>query len=268
MEEPRYHLEGVVHAKAETMEDFDGPLDVILLLLSKNKIEIQDISISSILEQYLEYLEEMKRMDMEIASEFIAMASHLMLIKTKMLLSAAEQKEAMSEMELLIRSLEERQRKEAYAQLQGSIAFLSGRNEIGIHTFVKGQEPITKDHTYRYQHEPADLIRAMSAIAERSERALPPPTANFVGIVGKEPYPVTKKAAEVLRKLLSHGLSRFVSLFRGNRSRSEIVATFLAVLELCKLKSVELEENQDEEVLVRFVQMPDETTVSKLEGGD
>ena len=62
MDEPRYHLGSVVHAKGETLEDFDGPLDVILLLLSKNKIEIQDIQISAILEQYLAYLDEMKRM--------------------------------------------------------------------------------------------------------------------------------------------------------------------------------------------------------------
>ena len=68
MNEPVYHLEGVVHARAESLEDFDGPLDVIFLLLSKNKIEIQDVSISSILEQYLAYLDEMKRMDVEIAS--------------------------------------------------------------------------------------------------------------------------------------------------------------------------------------------------------
>ena len=102
MEEPKYHLSGVVKEKEEQFSDFDGPLDLILLLLSKNKIEIQDISISSILEQYLAYLDEMKRMDMEIASEFIAMASHLMVIKTKMLLSVAEREEAMSEMELLI----------------------------------------------------------------------------------------------------------------------------------------------------------------------
>ena len=96
MDEPRYHLGSVVHARGETLEDFDGPLDVILLLLSKNKIEIQDIQISSILEQYLAYLDEMKRMDMEIASEFIAMASYLMYIKTRMLLSRAEQEEAQS----------------------------------------------------------------------------------------------------------------------------------------------------------------------------
>ena len=92
MEQPQYHLQSVVHAK-QTLEDFDGPLDVILLLLSKNKIEIQDISISSILEQYLAWLDERKRMDMEVASEFIAMASHLMYIKTRMLLSEAEKAE-------------------------------------------------------------------------------------------------------------------------------------------------------------------------------
>ena len=71
MNEPLYHLDGVVRAKAETLEDFDGPLDVILLLLSKNKIEIQDVNITSILEQYLAWLDERKRMDMEVASEFI-----------------------------------------------------------------------------------------------------------------------------------------------------------------------------------------------------
>ena len=147
MEEPRYHLEQVVHAKSEVLEDFDGPLDVILQLLSKNKIEIQDIRISSILEQYLAYLDEMKRLDMEIASEFIAMASYLMLIKTKMLLSAAEQEEAMSEMELLIRSLEERQRKDAFTQIKTGVAFLADRNEIGLNLFTKGQEPFERDQT-------------------------------------------------------------------------------------------------------------------------
>ena len=265
MMEPQYHLDGVVRAKAELMEDFDGPLDVILLLLSKNKIEIQDISISSILEQYLAYLDEMKRLDMEIASEFIAMASYLMLIKTKMLLSAAEQEEAMSEMELLIRSLEERQRKDAFAQIKTSVAFLESRNEIGVNLFIKGQEPFERDFTYRYQHDPSDLVRAMQNIAERSERALPPPTSNFSGIVGREPYPVTKKAAEVLKKLLSRGVSKFLGLFRGNRTRSEIVATFLAVLELCRLRSVELDGMEDEEMEIRFVKLPDGN--DDVEGG-
>lgn len=168
MEEPKYHLSGVVHTREESMEDFEGPLDVIFLLLSKNKIEIQDVSITSILEQYLAYLEERKRMDMEIASEFIAMASHLMQIKTKMLLSVTEREEAMSEMEQLIRSLEERQRAGAYAQIQIAAKFLEGRNEIGRNLFTKGQEAYQVDKTYRYKHEPGDLLRALAAISELS----------------------------------------------------------------------------------------------------
>lgn len=259
MEQPQYHLEGVVRARTESLEDFDGPLDVILLLLSKNKIAIQDVSIYSILEQYLAYLDEMKRMDMEIASEFIAMASHLMYIKTKMLLSAAEQAEAESEMELLIRSLEQRQRKEAYEQIKRAAGLLGARNEIGLGSFVKTPEPLQKEQGYRYQHERQDLLDAMAAIADRSERRLPPPVSNFSGIVGVEPYPVTVKAAEILRRLLSHGVMRFLNLFRGNRSRSEIVATFLAVLELCKLKSVCIDDASDSGVSVTYLKMPDET---------
>ena len=131
MQEPQYRLEGIVHTRSEGMEDFEGPLDVIFELLSKNKIEIQDVSITAILEQYLAYLEEMKRMDMEIASEFITMASHLMLIKTKMLLSAAEQAEAESELDLLRQSLIERKRKEAMEQIRLAITDLEPRNEIG-----------------------------------------------------------------------------------------------------------------------------------------
>ena len=246
MDEPKYHLAGVLRGQGDSTEDFDGPLDVILLLLSKNKIEIQDISISSITEQYLAYLDEMKRMDMEIASEFIAMASHLMLIKTKMLLSAAEQEEAQSEMELLIQSLKDRQRRDALEKVRTSARFLEQRNELGLVLFTRGQEPYEKDRTYRYRHEPEDLTRALAQIAERAQRQLPPPASNFQGIVGKEPYPVTKKADQVLRKLLLRGWSRFRQLFRGNRSRSEIVATFLAVLELCRTRKVDIDGQGDD----------------------
>lgn len=243
MSEPQYHLEGIVRTRTEEMEDFEGPLDVIFLLLSKNKIEIQDVSISAILDQYLAYLDEMKRLDMEIASEFITMASHLMLIKTKMLLSAAEQEEAANELDLLRQSLIERQRKEAIEQIRCAVTFLEPRNEIGRCLFVKEPEPLRKDQTYRYQHEPADLLKALESIAERNQRQLPPPADNFKGIVGKEPYPVAKKSGELLRKLILRGVERLKNLFRGNRSRSEIVATFLAVLELCKTNSVSLEDD-------------------------
>ena len=258
MGEPQYRLEGIVHTRSETMEDFEGPLDVIFLLLSKNKIEIQDVSISAILEQYLAYLEEMKRLDMEIASEFITMASHLMLIKTKMLLSAAEAAEAQSELDLLRQSLVERQRKEAIEQIRLAITVLEPRNDVGRCLFTKQPEPLRRDATYRYQHEPADLLRALDDISERNQRQLPPPTVNFKGIVGKEPYPVTRKAKEVIRTLVLRGIQRLRNLFKGNRSRSEVVATFLAILELCKMNSVSLEDdNSGENPNVRLLNKPE-----------
>ena len=243
MSEPQYRLEGIVHTKSENMEDFEGPLDVIFLLLSKYKIEIQDVFITAILEQYLAYLEEMKRLDMEIASEFISMASHLMLIKTKMLLSAAEQAEAESELDLLRQGLIERRRKEAMEQIRIAVSQLEPRNEIGRCLFTKEPEPLPRQKGYRYKHSIVDLLRALDLIAERNQRQLPPSTVNFKGIVAKEPYPVTKKAGQVLRQLLLRGMERLKNLFRGSRSRSEIVATFLAILELCKTNSVSLEDD-------------------------
>ena len=243
MGQPQYRLEGIVHTRSEQMEDFEGPLDVIFLLLSKNKIEIQDVSITAILEQYLAYLDEMKRLDMEIASEFITMASHLMLIKTKMLLSAAEREEAQSELDLLRQSLIERQRKEAIEQIRTAVTWLEPRNEIGRCLFTKEPEPPRKEQSYRYKHDTADLLRALDDIAERNQRRLPPPTVNFKGIVGKEPYPVTRKATEVLRRLVLKGVEKLKNLFKGNKSRSEVVATFLAVLELCRTSSVALEDD-------------------------
>ena len=95
------------------MQDFEGPLDLILFLLSKNKMEIQDISISLICDQYIAWLEQRQKMDLEVASEFVTMASHLVYIKTRMLLSI-EDEEAQSEMDALIQSLEERRRSEKY----------------------------------------------------------------------------------------------------------------------------------------------------------
>ena len=243
MSEPQYRLEGIVHTRSETLEDFEGPLDVIFELLSKNKIDIQDVSITAILEQYLAYLEEMKRLDMEIASEFITMASHLMLIKTKMLLSAAEAAEAESELDLLRQSLVDRRRKEAMEQIRLAVSQLEPRNEIGRCLFTKEPEPLRRDQSYRYQHNVLDLLKALDTISERNQRQLPPPTMNFKGIVGKEPYPIGRKTGEVLRQLVLRGVERLKNLFKGNKSRSEIVATFLAVLDLCKTNSVTLEDD-------------------------
>ena len=258
MGEPQYRLEGIVHTRNAGLEDFEGPLDVIFLLLSKNKIDIQDVSITAILEQYLAYLDEMKRLDMEIASEFITMASHLMLIKTKMLLSAAEAAEAESELDQLRQSLIERQRREAMEQIRIAVTALEPMNDVGRCMFTKAPEPLRKDNTYRYRHEPEDMLLALEEISERNQRRLPPPTVNFKGIVGKEPYPVSRKAKEVLRNLILRGIDRLKNLFRGNKSRTEIVATFLAILDLCKTNSVVLEDdNSGENPNVRLIKEPE-----------
>ena len=101
MDDPIFKLEKVVQTRGdEPLEDFEGPLDLILYLLGKNKIEIQDIPIALILEQYQDYLEKRKQMDLEVASEFITMAAQLMFIKTRMLLNL-EDEEAQSEMDAL-----------------------------------------------------------------------------------------------------------------------------------------------------------------------
>ena len=117
MEELTFHLEKVVKAKTDDLEDFTGPLDLILSLLSKNKMEIKDIQISLILEQYLDWMDRRKALDLDVASEFVTMAAHLVYIKTRMLLSINDE-EAMSEMEQLIASLEEHQRQESYLKIK------------------------------------------------------------------------------------------------------------------------------------------------------
>lgn len=239
MEAPIYHLEGVVKAREENMEDFVGPLDLILHLLSKNKMEIKDIQISLILDQYLQWMDQRRELDLEVASEFITMASHLIFIKTRMLLSIHDE-EALSEMEQLIASLEAHQRNENYLKVKAVVPAFDDRYRIGRDYLTKVPESIQPDKTYHYVHEKDDLFKAMTAVLSRTDNKLPPPVSAFQGIVGREPYPVTDKAGEIIHRLLNFGITRFRALFKGNRSRSEVVATFLAVLELCKAHRVRL----------------------------
>ena len=240
MENPVFKLEKVVRSRSqEEMQDFEGPLDLILYLLGKNKMEIQDISISHILDQYLEWLEVRQRMDLEVASEFVSMASHLMYIKTRMLLSI-EDEEARSEMDALIQSLEERRRSEHYGSVKVMAQRLEPLGEFGRNILTRNPEPVKRGKIFEYSQEPADLILAMAEIRSRAKQSLPPPRAAFDEIVRHEPYPVESKAKEILQRLRQQGITRFLLLFRGSRSRSEVVATFLAVLELCRASVIRL----------------------------
>ncbi len=239
MDAPVFHLDKVVKGKEDERQDFDGPLDLILHLLSKNKVEIRDIQIASLLDQYLAWMDRRKELNLEIASEFVTMAAHLVYIKSRMLLSIHDE-EALSEMELLMASLEERQRQESYTKIKSVTEDLGRRYLIGRDLIVKVPEHIPVDKTYRYAHDREDLRRAMAAVLERADHKLPPPMAAFEGIVGREPYPVSEKARSIVERLIQFGVTRFRALFRTSRSRSEVVATFLAVLELCKANRIRL----------------------------
>ena len=267
MDSPIYHLAGVVKAREENREDFVGPLDLILHLLSKNKMEIRDIQLSLILDQYLEWMNRRKELDLEVASEFVTMASHLIYIKTRMLLSIHDE-EVLSEMEQLIATLEAHQRNENYLKIKEIVPALDDRYRYGRDYLTKVPEPITPDKTYRYVHDREDLRRAMTAVLSRSDNKLPPPMAAFQGIVGREPYPVADKAGEILRRLVQLGVTRFRALFKGSRSRSEVVATFLAVLELCKARRVRLA-GTEEDCTVTYTQTepeePAEFTADRYE---
>ena len=117
---------------------------------------------------------------------------------------------------------------------------LERRYARGTDFLTKEPEAIQPDKTYRYVHPKEDLRKAMLAVLARSDHKLPPPVSAFQGIVGREPYPVAEKAMEILQKLVHLGVTRFQTLFRGSRSRSEVVATFLAVLELCRAHRLRL----------------------------
>ena len=242
------------------MQDFEGPLDLILFLLGKNKMEIQDISISLICDQYIGWLEHRQKMDLEVASEFVSMASHLVYIKTRMLLSI-EDEEAQTEMDALIQSLEERRRNEKYIRVKAIAQKLGPMSEFGRNIITRNPEPVKRGKIYEYDQEKADLILAMAEIQNRSERSLPPPKTAFQEIVQHEPYPVESKAKEILRRLKEQGITRFRLLFQGNRSRSEVVATFLAVLELCRARVLHLAGSETDCTVRQEGELPDNMTL-------
>ena len=156
------------------------------------------------------------------------------------MLLSIEDEEAKGEMDALIQSLEERRRGESYGVVKRAAKRLEPLGEFGRSIVTRPPEPVERGKIYEYDQEPGDLILAMAEIRERAQRALPPPRTAFAGIVQHEPYPVESKAREIVQRLKSGGITRFLLLFRGSRTRSEVVATFLAVLELCRARIIRL----------------------------
>lgn len=231
MSDPVFRLSGIVHTHGE-LEDFEGPMSLILQLLSKNKIEIRDIRISDLLDQYLAYLHEMEKMDLEVASEFVAMASHLTYIKSRMLL--APEGEEISELEELMQGLEKLQRKDDYSRIKAVTSFFAGMYTKGAGYIVKPPEPLPVRKEYPYQHEAAQLLALMQEIMTREELQEQISARLAQHYPKKMTYPVETKAKEIQSKLLEYGSVSLAGLFYACRSRSEMIAVFISVLEMCK----------------------------------
>lgn len=262
--EPTYHLEGVIHTKEE-MADFEGPLNLILMLLSKNKIEIRDIRVSDILEQYLAYLAQMEAVDLEVTSEFVQMASYLLYIKTKMLL--ASQEEEVSELELLMSSLEQLRARDRFAGIRELTPYFQKASERGARLYTKPPEPLKTTGEYRYRHEPYELLRALAAVYSRGRAArdAEQSSAPRRRIVPRRiVYKVRDKSREILERFRGGGMLPLRRLYAESQSRSELVATFLSVLELCSVGDVHLSLEGDD-VLLSFAGESVEGALEKIE---
>ena len=246
MDNPSFRLAGIVREK-DSMQDFEGPLNLILMLLQKNKIEIRDLSISDILDQYLEYLNRMQSLDLEIASEFVQMASHLLYLKTSTLLTTEEE---VSELEILMQSLEQLQARDRFAAMAVVLPQLKKASEKGFLYMTKPPEPLpAKKQEYAYRHEPVDLLKAMLAIWTRSGATTPENERRlFAAMPRRIVYSVRDKGLEIITRL-REGPQTLPGLYAGCRTGSEIVATFVAVLELCRSGNLQFERVEGQVVL-------------------
>lgn len=216
------------------LETFEGPLDLLLTLIAKNKLDILDIQITELVDQYLDQLKTMRGQEMEVTSEFLEMAAKLVYIKTVSLLPKHEEAEQMKR-ELSGQLIEYRDCKRAAAQLGRQFSFDS------IPRAPSKPEP---DRRYRGSFSPQELYAAYLSAAGRGKRFLPPPKEAFSPLVSHKIVSVSSRIVYVLRRLRRKSVQSYAGLFDGVRSRSERVATFLAVLELIRGKRIRLEEEE------------------------
>lgn len=220
------------------LETFEGPLDLLLLLVRKNKMNILDIRIAELVDQYMEQITAMQERDMEVSSEFLEMAARLVYLKTVSLLPKTEEAERLSR-ELSGQLLE-------YEECR-RIASLLGE-KITFDSFPREQAKIEFDTAYRGHIKPEILLDAYHGAVGRGRRLLPPKPEAFSGIVSHRIVSVTSRIIRLLRGLRKVGTAKYVDLYRGCRERSELVATFLAVLELVRGKRIRVEGEDDSTV--------------------
>ena len=205
------------------LPSFEGPLDLLLHLVQNHKLNIYDIPIAQLLDQYMATINEWKNADLDVATEFLEMAARLVQIKSSMLLPKHEEAEELRR-ELTGELIE-------YQLCQEAARRLAARN-VGGDLFVREPAEISPDTTYRRVHPKETLLDAYLAAAGRGRRRLPPPVQAFSGIVSRKIVSVSSKIVYVLRRLYKSRAVSYESLFEQAGSKSELVATFLALLEL------------------------------------
>ena len=207
------------------LEVFEGPMDLLLSLIRKNKLDIYDIPITELVEQYMDYVRKMQESDMDLASEFLEMAARLVYIKTVSLLPVHDEADELTR-ELSGELLE-------YRDCQ----IMAGKLEEeakGFDYYTKKPDTIEMDPTYQVNHEPVELLRAYMMVLGKGKRKLPPPAELFHEIVKKKIVSVSSKISELVTVVSTHGAQNFYKILVKSESRSDLVAVFLAVLELIR----------------------------------
>ena len=221
------------------IEIYEGPLDLLLSLIAKHKMDIKDIKISLIFEQYMEYVETMQRMDMEIAGEFITMASELMLIKSKMLLPKAEPEEEDPRAALAEALLKFQQAKNAAVILAKAYPTFSGR-------MVKDTDEISVDKTFVADQSVTSLCLAVRRIIAYREEHPSPNKVTFTPMIAKPIVPVEAKIVGILKHFDRNERVSLSSLLEDSVSLPDMIAIFLGVLELMKMRRIVLLENHSD----------------------
>ena len=216
------------------LELFEGPLDLLLYLIKKEEMDIADIPMAQITDQYLQYLEVMQLLDLEIAGEFLVMAAELMRIKSRLLLPPEEQpaeevEEEDPRAELIRRLLEYQKFKEAAKRL-GNLE--SNRKDIFTRRVGEYSEGtgLGEGETY-FETGIFDLINAFSKVIQRLPKKM------LYEIV-KDEFTVEGKIHEILHLIVTEPAVLFSRLFERARNRFEVVATFLAILELIRTQEI------------------------------
>lgn len=214
------------------LDVFEGPLDLLLYLIKKEEVDIYDIPIAKITDQYLEYLEFMKLLDLNIAGEFLVMAATLMHIKSKMLLPPdqveAEAEEDDPRTELVRRLLEYRKFKEAASELS---QMESTQKHFFARVGLSVEEEAKLKRDEFFEATLFDLITAFTKVLKDIPKEI------FHEVI-KDEFTVSEKIHDIVHMLVDKPTIFFMDLFKAAKNRIEVITTFLAVLELIRLKEI------------------------------